>query len=225
MSSKVCRIVLADDHALIRAGIRNLLNEEEGMEVVGEVGDGLELLHLLKYKMPDLILLDISMPNLRGIEAINEIRKLDQEVKILILTMHKSDQYLCSALAAGANGYLLKEDSDTELVPAIAKVMRGEFFVSPILAEDFSDDRVNSCREHRQGSVDALTIRERQVLKLAAEGETSKEIAALLSISRRTVEHHRANLMRKLNIKNSAELVKYAISKSYVAPPEVNDKK
>ena len=216
---KECRIVLADDHTLIRRGIRKMIEEEDPFTVIGEVGDGLALLDFLKQDCPDLILLDISMPNLRGIEAIGEALKLCPAVKILILTMHKSEQYLCSAMRTGAHGYLLKEDSETELLPAIEQVMQGRIYISPFLAEEFSEDVIRACSKLQQVSEEPLTTRERQVLKLVAEGTTSREIAEMLSISKRTVEHHRANIMRKLDIKNSADLIKYAIRKGYVLPP------
>jgi DNA-binding NarL/FixJ family response regulator len=215
-----CRIVLADDHALIRHGIRKMIEESAAFEVVGEVGDGLELLDLLKETPADLVVLDISMPNLRGIEAIREVKKITPDVKILILTMHKSEQYLCSSVTAGANGYLLKEDSDTELLPAIEQVIKGDFYISPYLAKEFPADVLKSCSQRENHPSDTLTPRERQVLKLVAEGVTSKSIADMLNISKRTVEHHRANLMRKLNINKVADLIKYAIRKGYVTPPD-----
>jgi DNA-binding NarL/FixJ family response regulator len=214
-----CRIILADDHTLIRRGLRKMLEEESSLEVVGEVGDGLELLDFLEKFCPDLVLLDITMPNLGGIEAIPQARKICPEIRILILTMHKNEQYLCSALQAGANGYLLKEDSDTELLPAIEQVMEGHIYISPFWAEDFAEDVLLSCAELHKPSGDPLTSRERQILKLVAEGTTSKEIAAVLSISKRTVDHHRANIMRKLNVRNTADLINYAIQKGYITHP------
>ncbi|MDA8166027.1 MAG: response regulator transcription factor [Desulfobacteraceae bacterium] len=216
---KRCRIILADDHTLIRRGLRKMLEEDESLQVIGEAGDGLELLDLLRRTEPDLILLDISMPNLRGIEAIGEVRRVRPGIKILILTMHKSEQYLCSAMQAGASGYLLKEDSDTELLPAIVRVMAGGLYISPVLAADFPEDVLLSCREQGQAQADPLTPRERQILKLIAEGITNREIADLLAISKRTVEHHRANLMKKLDAKNTADVVKFAIREGYVPPP------
>ena len=214
-----CRIVLADDHVLIRHGIKRIIEEEESLKVVGEVGDGLELLDFLKKTTPDLIILDISMPNLRGIEAIREVKKVCPDVKVLILTMHKSVQYLCSAMSEGANGYLLKEDSDTELIPAIESVMEDKTYISPFLSKEFSDDVMQACHDFQKIHEDALTTRERQILKLVADGETNREIAELLSISKRTVEHHRANILKKLNIKNTADLIKYAIENGYVSSP------
>ncbi|MDR9502047.1 MAG: response regulator transcription factor [Desulfurivibrionaceae bacterium] len=214
----VCRVVLADDHALIRHGIKKIIEGEPSLSVIGQVGDGLELLNFIKDVTPDIILLDISMPNLRGIEAIAEAKKICPGVKIIMLTMHKSKQYLCHALSAGADGYILKEDSDTELLTAIDHALQGELFVSPGLADELSPEEIRACQEKKGVPADSLTPRERQVLKLVAEGRTSRDIAELLSISTRTVEHHRANLLKKLNINNTAELIKYAIQKGYVLP-------
>ncbi len=216
---KSYRVILADDHALVRKGIRMLIEEESSLEVIGEVGDGIELIDLLKEKTPDLILLDISMPNLRGIEAIPEIFKIHPQVKIFILSMHKNEQYLCSALSAGAKGYLLKEDSDTELLPAIEEVMRGKLCISKQF-EDFIDDPIDVCKERMTSSAQTLSPRERQILKLVAEGETNKDIGEILKISKRTVEHHRASIMKKLSVNKTADLVKYAISEGYLSPNE-----
>ncbi len=212
----VCRVVLADDHALIRHGIKKIIEDEPSLAVIGQVGDGLELLNFIKKIAPDVILLDISMPNLRGIEAIGECKKICPKVKIIMLTMHKSKQYLCHALSAGADGYVLKEDSDTELLTAIDNALAGTLFISPVLADELNDEEIKACKEKKGVVTDTLTPRERQVLKLVAEGKTSREIAELLSISTRTVEHHRANLLKKLNISNTADLIKYAIRKGYV---------
>lgn len=210
-------IVLADDHALIRQGIKKIIEEDPSLTVIGEVGDGLELLNFLREKSPDLIVLDISMPNLRGIEAIAEAKKICPEVKILLLTMHKNEQYFCCAMSAGADGYILKDDSDTELLTAIASVVDGDIYISHFFSEELAEDVLTAYRTNRKYPCEPLTTRERQVLKLVAEGETSRDIAQLLSISTRTVEHHRANIMKKLNMKNAADLIRYAIGKGYVS--------
>ena len=212
------KVLLADDHVLIRRGIQKIIESEASLEVVGQVSDGLELLNMIKDITPDIILLDISMPNLRGIEAIGEAKKICPKVKIVMVTMHNSKQYLCHALAAGADGYVLKEDSDTELLTAIEHALTGKVFISPVLSEEITDAEIDSCREKKNFPSDSLTPRERQVLKMVAEGKTSKEIAELLSISTRTVEHHRANLLKKLSINNTADLIKYAIRKGYILP-------
>ena len=206
-------IVLADDHALVRQGLKRTLEENVDLEVVGEAGDGLELLDLLKKLTPHMVILDISMPKLRGIEAIREIKMEHPRVKVLMLTMHKEKEYLHQAMSAGADGYFLKKDVDTELFSAIEKIRQGEIYVSHSLSQDL----VEMWEEIRHGfRKPILTNREREVLKLIAEGKSSKEIAALLFISVHTVERHRANLMEKLNMKKAADLVKYAIAKGYV---------
>jgi len=210
------RIVLADDHILIRQGLKRILAEITDLEVVGEASDGFELLELMKKLNPHMVILDISMPNLRGIEAIHEIKRNHPDVKILILTMHKYKEYLYEAISSGADGYLLKEDADTELFSAISMIRQKKFYISPTLSDESREDWVQTCRRNRSHPfVESLTIREKQVLKLIAEGKSSKEIVDLLFISVRTVERHRANMMDKLNLKKTADLVKYAIQKGY----------
>ena len=212
-----CRIILADDHVLIRQGIKKILERESGIEIIGEAGDGLALLRLLNNLTPNLVILDISMPNLRGLEVIREIKATHSTIKVLMLTMHKEIEYFHNAISAGADGYLLKEDADTELFAAIKEIRRGRIFVSPKLSEDLRKDWIETHRNHKLTSnPERLTTRERQTLKMIAEGKSNKEIADLLFISVRTVERHRANIMGKLNFKKTADLVKYAIQKGYV---------
>jgi DNA-binding NarL/FixJ family response regulator len=213
------KILLADDHVMFRRGIRSLIQKMENVEVVGEAGDGLELLRLLKDVHPHLVIVDISMPNLRGLEATREIKILNPEIKVLILSMHKDREYLYHALTAGAEGYLLKEDADGELISAIETLRRGGTFISPLLSNQIADifvDKFQTNGEPRMAPEEPLTSRERQIVKLIAEGKSSKEIGELLFISSRTVQHHRANVMRKLNLKKTADLIKYAIQKGYV---------
>ena len=211
------RIVLADDHVLLRQGLRRILTERPDMKVVGEAGDGLELLTLLKELSPDLLILDISMPNLRGIEAAAEIRRLYPEVKILVLTMHKDTEFLREAMAAGADGYLLKENADSELFSAIAKIRASKKYISPSLTEEVVEEWSKIHRgEGDPIEREPLTTREREVLKLIAEGKSSREIGDLLYISVRTVERHRSNVMNKLNLRKTADLVKYALKKGYL---------
>ena len=211
-------IVLADDHVLVRQGLRRILEGMADLRVIGEANDGLELLNLLNCLTPDMVILDIFMPNLRGIEAIHEIKKIRPNVKILILTMHKDKEYLYLALSAGAKGYLLKEDADRELFLAIEKVRQGKTYISPHFSDEIVDDLVQVSRGEAKTvfEVDSLTPREREVLKLIAEGKSSKEIAQLLFISVFTVNRHRASIMEKLNFKKATDLVKYAIRKGYV---------
>ncbi len=215
--AKPFSILLADDHVMFRRGVRRIIQGIADVEVVGEASDGFELLELVKKTNPDLIVLDISMPNLRGLEAAREIKIIDPGVKVLMLTMHKDREYLMHAFSAGAEGYLLKEDADSELISAIETLRKGGTYLSPLLshqlAELFAEKAVPVGRSAT--SRESLTIREREIIKLIAEGKSSREIGGLLFISSRTVQHHRANIMRKLNIKKTADLVKYAIQKGY----------
>ena len=210
--------MLADDHVLVRQGLKRIINGTEDLAVVGEANDGLELLDLLGRVSPDMVILDISMPRLRGIEAIQEIRRIRPNARVLILTMHKDKEYLYLALSAGAKGYLLKEDADRDLFSAIEKVRHGKTYVSPNLSEELLDDLVQVGRGEKISSleIDHLTTREKEIVKLIAEGRSSKEIADLLFISARTVDNHRANIMDKLNLRKTADLVKYAIQKGYI---------
>ena len=212
------RIVLADDHILLREGLKKILEGADDVEVVGEAGDGLELLTLLNQVLPDMVILDITMPKLRGIEAVHEIRATHPGVGVLILTMHKDKEYLSLALSAGAKGYLLKEDAPKELFTAIDRIRQGKTYLSPYFAEQLIDQWTQTGKEDMNPitEADPLTVREREVLKLIAEGKSGKEIADLLFISVRTVDHHRASIMEKLKLKNAAELVKYAIQKGYI---------
>jgi len=216
----VRNIILADDHVLIRRGLKKIIDGDPTLKVIGDANDGLELLAMLQESCPDLILLDISMPNLRGIEAIKEAKKLCPGVKVLILTMHSSKDFLYSALGNGASGYALKEDTDVELLIAINKCLDGEVYISPVLAEGLTQKEITSLRAGKQDAIEEdLTSREKQVLIMVAEGKKSKDIAELLLISIRTVEHHRANIMKKTKMRNTAELIKYAIQKGYILAP------
>jgi RNA polymerase sigma factor (sigma-70 family) len=215
--AKAYRVILADDHVLVRRGLRRILEEKENIEITGEVGDGLELLNALKKVEPDLIILDVSMPNLRGIEAIPEIRHIRPEAKVLMLTMHKDEDYLYQAVSAGANGYLLKEDAEKELFIAISSIQDGKIYISPGLADQSMQNWARLRRgENDDHLVEALTVRQREILKMIAEGKSNKEIGDLLCISVRTVERHRANMMEKLNVRKTAELVQYALRKHYI---------
>jgi len=210
------RIILADDHVMLRDGIRKIINETKGMEVVAEASDGLELLTLLKQHPVDMVILDISMPRLRGIEAAQEISKSHPQIKTLFLSMYKKEEYLHLALSAGAKGYLLKEDTGSELIHAINAIRSGKTYLSPLISKDIPDDLISVCRYDRRMAGDPLTPRERQVIKLIAEGKTSKEIAALLYISIHTVSNHRKNIKKKIKAVKNADMVKYAIQEGYV---------
>lgn len=211
------RIVLADDHALLRHGIKTIIEGGDDMVVVGEASDGLELLEVLKKLPSDMVILDISMAGLRGIEATSEIKMIYPEIKVLMLTMHKRKEYFYHALSAGADGYLLKEDTATELFSAIKMIREGGVYVSPFFSAELKEDVAKMCRNGGELPVERITTREREVLKLIAEGKSSKEIADLLFISTHTIRHHRANIKRKLNIKKLADLIKYAIREGYTS--------
>jgi DNA-binding NarL/FixJ family response regulator len=205
------RVVVADDHALFREGLKRVLEEDPDVEIVGEANDGMELLALLPQLTPDLILLDISMPNLRGIEALPEIKRMHPHAKILILTMHR--EYLYETIAAGADGYFLKSETDTVLFTAMEKVRTGGVFVPAGLSEQPAVDWREISRVLQKPP---LTSRETEILKLIAEGKSNREIADVLFISAHTVKRHRTNVMEKLNLKKTADLVKYALQKGYI---------
>jgi len=212
------RIVLADDHPLFRRGLKGMIEGRKDLEVIGEAGDGRELLSLLDTLTPDLVILDLSMPQLGGFEAVREIRKTHPGVKALILTMHKDSAYFQEAVSAGAAGYLLKEDTDPDLFSAIATVRQGGTYVSPQLLKGLAEDwsQPDSGKAGPASAPEVLSPREKEIVKLIAESKSTKEIALFLSISERTVDHHRANILRKLNFKKTADLVKYALQKGYI---------
>jgi DNA-binding NarL/FixJ family response regulator len=205
------RIVLADEHLLFRQGMKRIINAMPEMRVVGEASEGQEAIELVRKLLPDLAILDISMPKLSGIEACREIRRLFPDVKILVLTMHKDREYLYQAISAGAQGYLLKEDSDEELFAAIGTIRKGAIYVTKALAGVVSTDISALFRGGERHLPRSLTAREREVLKFICEGKSNSEVAEVLRISVRTVETHRANMMNKLDLKNTAELVRYAV--------------
>ena len=213
------RIVLADDHNILRQGLKRIILERDDLEVIGEARDAIELFSLLRKVVPHMVILDISMPNIRGIEATREIKSMAPKIKVLILTMHKDKDYFYHAMWAGAHGYLLKEDADSEIFSAIDAIRGGGIYVSPLLARELTGDWVKICRGELKPPSECLTTREREVLKLVAEGKSNKDISVLLFISSRTVDHHRASIMGKLNITNVVDLVKYAINKGYVSLP------
>jgi DNA-binding NarL/FixJ family response regulator len=207
-------IVLADDHVMVRQGIRRIIEENPELEVVAEASDGAELLELLRSRTVHLTIMDITMPNISGIEATKRIKAIYTNVKVLILTMHKGKELLEHAIAAGADGYILKEDAPRELLNAISAIQRGEFYMSPLIVPYLQEFYV---QKHQKGArSELLTARETEVLKLIAEGKSSKEIAAILCLSVRTIDNHRANIMKKLNIAKNTDLVRYALSMGYI---------
>jgi DNA-binding NarL/FixJ family response regulator len=206
------RIVLADDHSLLREAIKKSIAEIPDLRVVGEAGDGLELLELLKRSVPDLIILDISMPRFNGILAAAEIKKRYPTVKILILTMIKIRELLHRALKIGVNGYLLKENVFSDLIAAIRTIQKGGTYLSSLISDQIAEIMADKNKPETP-----LTKREFSVLQLLSEGKSSREIAELLFISIHTVNSHRSNIMRKLNLRKTADLIKYAIQKEHTS--------
>lgn len=202
------RVLLADDHGIVRRGMRALLELEPGIEVVGEAGDGLETLRLCESLRPEVAILDIAMPSLNGIEVATRALKNDPSLKVIILSMHVDESYVVRALMAGAKGYLLKEATEEDLLPAVRAVAAGKSFFSPAVSRLLLEDYVRQLKQRGlEDSYHLLTDREREVLQLLAEGRSNKEVATVLGVGVSTVETHRANLMQKLSLRNTAEIV------------------
>lgn len=216
MTEQPYRIIIADDHSLIRKGLRTIIEIESDIQVIGEAGDGRELLRLLEHEQPDLIIMDISMPNINGIEAVREVVGKYPQIRILMLTMHRNSQYFYNAVSAGAHGYLMKDDSDTELLTAIRTVQAGKSYVSPQLSGEVTGEMIEAFRDHRDIPIIQLTDREREVLQYVVKGYTSKKMAEILCLSPRTVDHHRAKLLKKFKMKNTVDLVKHVVRNSIV---------
>ncbi len=212
------RILLADDHGLVRKGLRLLVESQEGMEVVAEASDGREAVRLAAEWLPDIAILDIAMPNLNGIEAAAQIVKSGADVRVVILSMHSDESYVVRALDAGARGYLLKDSAEDDLVQAIHTVAEGRPYFSPAISATLLEDYVRTLRQRGlTDSYDLLTDREKEVLQLLAEGKSNKEVATLLNLSPYTIETHRTNMMQKLNLHNTAEIVLYAVRKKIIS--------
>lgn len=212
------RICIAEDHAILRAGLRALLASHPDIEIVAEAADGLDLLSVIQKHHPDLVLLDLSMPRLHGLEAIQEIKQRHPQTKIVVLTMHDAEEYVLAALQGGAEGYLLKDNTESELIMALNAVLAGKTFLSP----EISGKIVSSYLEGKKKAThtshwETLTHREREILKLIAEGYKNKEIAEYLHMSVKTVETHRMHLMRKLDLHSAAALTAYAAEKGLLS--------
>jgi DNA-binding NarL/FixJ family response regulator len=212
------RIVIAEDHTILREGLRLLLSSSPDFEVVGEAEDGREAIQcVVKYK-PDLILTDLSMPRMNGMEAIREIKKQSPKTKVLVLTVHKAEEYILNTFRAGANGYLLKDSTHAELVMAVKKVLSNQHYISPEISEKVIEGYMEGRRALKTHTPwETLTAREREILKLIAEGYKNKKVAEELCISVKTVEKHRANLMEKLGLHNVQALTAFAIEKGVVS--------
>jgi DNA-binding NarL/FixJ family response regulator len=207
------RVLIADDHGIVRSGIRLLLERQADIEVIGEAADGAEAREMAIRERPDLAILDVKMPKLTGLQATREIKSQAPEVSVLILSMHDDERYLFEALKAGASGYVLKAQADTDLLAAIRAVERGEPFLTPEAQRTLIRDVLE-----RGSGGEELTPREEEIVKLVAEAHTTKEIAAILHLSEKTVENHRANAMRKLGMRDRVELVRYAIRRGLIEP-------
>lgn len=210
------RVLLADDHGIVRRGLRSLL-EEAGQSVIAEAVDGLEAIRLCEEHRPDLLILDVAMPKLSGIEVAARAQKLDRPPAVIILSMHSDESYILRALGAGARAYLLKDATDEDLLPAVRAVAAGRPFFSPAVTAVLIEDYMRTLQ--KRGLTDSyalLTDREKEILHLLAEGRSNKEVASLLELGLSTVETHRANLMQKLNLHNTAEIVLYAVRKGII---------
>jgi DNA-binding NarL/FixJ family response regulator len=212
------RILLADDHKLMRSGLRVLLEQQADLTVVGEASDGREAVALAASQRPDVLVMDIGMPSLNGIEAATQIAQSHPQIAIVMLSMHSDESYVLRALKAGAKGYLLKDSAEADLIRAVHSVAEGKSFFSPAVSKVLLDDYVRKLkRSGTEDPYDLLTPREREVLQLVAEGKSNKEVAQLLGLSVYTVETHRSNTMEKLNLHGVPELILYAVRKGIIS--------
>ena len=210
------RILIADDHGIVRAGIRSLLEAYDDIEVIGDAGSGWEAIEQAVRLQPDVVLMDIAMSDLNGMEATREIRERAPNVKVLALSMHDREEYFFAMLKAGALGYVLKEGGPEELVAGIRAVYQGEAFLSPAVTKAVLEDYLEQRTESATSRYDQLSLREKQVLRLVADGKTNQEIAAMLHLSPKTVEKYRSSMMHKLGLHNLSELIKYALRKGLI---------
>jgi two-component system response regulator NreC len=213
-----CRIILADDHTIVRHGLSKLLEQEEDIEIVAETRDGHSTVELARELSPDLLIMDIGMPDLNGIDATRQILRESSKVKILALSMHSGKNFVIEMLKAGASGYLLKECALEELITAVRAVMAGKTYLSPSITDVVVENYVRCSSGDESTVFSVLSQREREVLQLMAEGKTTKQVARCLHISPKTVEGHRLRIMDKLNIDNIAQLTKYAIQEGLTSP-------
>ncbi len=211
------KIIIADDHGVVRKGLRLLLQQYAELEVVAEAANGREAVKMATDLAPDIVLMDVAMPLLNGIDAAEQIRKVNGQTGIILLTMHADESYVLRALNAGVKGYLLKESAEDDLLRAVRAVSQGKPFFSPAITQTLLEDYMRVLKqEGLSDTFELLTAREKEVLQLLAEGKSNKEVAAILDVSLHTVESHRTNLMQKLNLHNTAEIVLYAVRKNLV---------
>lgn len=208
------RVLLADDHGLLRKGVRSVLVQDPGIAIVGEASDGSEAVRLSEEIAPDVVILDVAMPGLNGLDAAAQITRRAKRIGVIVLSMYSDEEYLVRAVSAGVRGYLLKDSAEPDLVRAVRAVAGGQTFFSPAIADMFFDEYLLRLQRRKvHDSYELLTDREKQVLQLLAEGKTNKDVASALSLGLSTVETHRLNLMKKLDLHNTAELVLYAVRK------------
>jgi DNA-binding NarL/FixJ family response regulator len=209
------RVLIAEDHAILRDGLRSLLSSDPDLEVAGEARDGREAVQCVQNQKPDIVLMDLSMPRLHGVEAVREIKRMAPETKILVLTVHENEEYISATLEAGVNGYLLKKDAThAELLTAMRAILKGRLYLSPAISEKLVEGYLVGRKSLKACSTwETLTSREREILKLIAEGYRTKEIADSLCISVKTAENHRSNLMKKLGLRNVAAVTAFAVEK------------
>jgi Response regulator containing a CheY-like receiver domain and an HTH DNA-binding domain len=210
------RVLIADDHGIVRSGLRLLLERQPDIEVIAEAADGAEAREIAVRERPDLAILDVRMPKLTGLQVTRELKKQAPEVSVLILSMHDDERYLFEALKAGASGYVLKTQADTDLMEAIRAVERGEPFLTPAAQQALIKDVLERGRQSEDE--EELTPREEEIVKLVAEAHTTRQIAEILHLSEKTVENHRGNAMRKLGMRDRVELVRYAIRRGLIEP-------
>jgi two-component system, NarL family, response regulator NreC len=212
------RILVADDHGIVRKGLRFLLERQEDMEVVGEAADGREAARMAEELHPHIIVMDIAMPRLNGIDAAEQVLRRCPEMRIIILSMYADEEFLTRALTVGVKAYLLKDSAEVDLVRAVRAVAAGKSFFSPVIAQALAEDYVRQLQSKGlQDSFELLTAREKEILQLLAEGRSNKEVATVLDVSPYTVETHRMHLMQKLNLHNTAEIVLYAVRKKIIS--------
>ena len=215
---KKIRVLIADDHGIVRKGLRLQLEQNNAFEVIGEATDGRDAVRLAEELLPDIVIMDIAMPNLNGIQATAQMVKKNPQIGVIILSMHSDETYLTRALAAGAKGYLLKENADVDLDNAVQAVAQGKRFFSRDIANALLEDYMRQLQQRGlQDSYDLLTDREKEILQLLAEGKSNKDIATMLNLSINTVETHRTRIMQKLNLHSAAEIVLYAVRKRIIS--------
>jgi len=211
------KILLADDHPIVRQGLRTLLQAEAGFVMVGEASTGLEALQLVERSKPDVLIIDLMMPGMNGLEVLRQVNKLFPNVRVIVLSMHSNEAYVLEALKHGAAGYVLKESNSADLIQAVREVIAGRRYLSSPLSERAIEAYVQKGQDTGEDPYETLTTREREVLQLAAEGRTNPEIASALCVSPRTVEIHRANMMHKLGLHHQTDLVRYALRRGILS--------